>query len=93
MAVALQCRATPASLFQIRPLGNRLLNAALAVEALALLAFVYAPPVYHVLGQHPLTPAQWIPILISPWILLAAEEARKRVIRRRAGRFAKGRRS
>ncbi len=84
MAVALQCRSTPASLLQIRPLGNRLLNLALLVELLALLAFVYVPPVYHVLGQHPLTAAQWIPILITPWILLAAEEARKLYVRARA---------
>jgi CBS domain-containing protein len=60
MAVALQCRGTPASLWTIRPFGNRLLNAALLIEVLALLAFVYAPPVYHLLGQHPLTLAQWL---------------------------------
>jgi magnesium-transporting ATPase (P-type) len=82
-AVALQCRATPASLLSIRPFSNRLLNAALVVEAVALVAFVYAPPVYHVLGQHPLTAAQWIPVLVAPWILLGAEEARKLFVRRR----------
>jgi magnesium-transporting ATPase (P-type) len=81
MAVALQCRATPASLLSIRPLGNRLLDGALLVELLALLAFVYVAPVYHLLGQHPLSPAQWIPILVSPWVLLGAEEARKLAIR------------
>ena len=84
MAVALQCRGTPASLLSIRPFSNRLLNVALLVELLALAAFVYAPPVYHILGQRPLTPAQWIPILVSPWLLLLAEEARKLVIRRHA---------
>jgi hypothetical protein len=65
MAVALQCRATPASLLSIRPLSNRLLDAALLLELVALATFMYAPPVYHILGQHPLTPAQWIPILVS----------------------------
>lgn len=84
MAVALQCRATPASLLSIRPFGNRLLNAALLIEVLALLAFVYLPPVYHLLGQHPLSAAQWLPILVSPWLLLAAEEARKLCVRRLA---------
>lgn len=82
MAVALQCRGTPASLTSIRPLSNRLLNAALLVELLALSAFVYAPPVYRVLGQRPLTPAQWIPILVAPWLLLVAEELRKLIVRR-----------
>ena len=84
MAVALQCRGTPASLKSIRPFSNRLLDGALLVELLALAAFVYVPPVYCVLGQHPLTPGQWIPILVSPWLLLLAEEIRKLVIRRHA---------
>jgi hypothetical protein len=52
------------------------------VEVLALLAFVYVPPVYHVLGQHPLTAAQWVPILISPWVLLIAEETRELLVRK-----------
>jgi magnesium-transporting ATPase (P-type) len=83
MAVALECRSTPASIFSIGPFGNRLLNGALLVELLALVAFVYAPPVYHVLGQHPLSLGQWLPVLVTPWILLGAEEARKAVVRRR----------
>jgi Cation transporting ATPase, C-terminus len=85
-AVALECRATPASLFSVGPLGNRLLDAALAVELLALAAFVYAPPAYHVLGQHPLSAAQWLPIAVSPLLLLAAEEGRKALVRRRQNR-------
>jgi magnesium-transporting ATPase (P-type) len=91
MAVALQCRGTPRSLRSIRPFGNRLLNAALLVELLALSAFVYAPPLYHVLGQRPLTPAQWIPILVAPWLLLLAEELRKLIVRRHAQRVARER--
>jgi len=86
MAVALQCRGTPASLLAIRPFGNRLLNLALLAELAALAAFVYLPPLTHALGQQPLTAAQWVPILISPWVLLLAEEARKAVIRAGARR-------
>jgi Ca2+-transporting ATPase len=81
MAVALQCRGTPASLLSIRPFSNRLLNAALLVELLLLAAFVDAPPVYHVLSRRPLTPAQWIAILVAPWLLLLAEELRKLIAR------------
>jgi len=84
-AVALECRSTPASLFSIGPLRNRLLDGALLVELLALAAFVYAPPVYRVLGQHPLRAAQWVPILVSPWIIIGAEELRKLYVRRRNG--------
>ena len=85
-AVALECRGTPASLFAIGPFGNRLLNAALLAELLAVAAFVYLPPVYHVLGQHPLTASQWLPVVVAPWLLLAAEETRKALARRAASR-------
>ena len=44
MANAFECRSNPASLFSIGPLSNRLLDGAVAVEALILLAFVYLPP-------------------------------------------------
>jgi magnesium-transporting ATPase (P-type) len=83
-AVALECRSTPASLFSIGPFSNRLLDGALVAELLALIAFVYVPPVYHVLGQHPLTAAQWIPILVTPFVMIGAEEIRKRAVRHRA---------
>jgi magnesium-transporting ATPase (P-type) len=88
MVVALECRGTPASLFSIGPFGNRLLNGALLAELLVLAVFVYVPAVYHVLGQHPLTPAQWLPVLVTPWLLLAAEEARKAFARGRGRRAA-----
>ncbi len=86
MANAFECRATPASLFAIGPLSNRLLVGAVAVEALALLAFVYAPPIRSALGQHALGPAEWLPILATPLILLGAEESRKAIVRRRRNR-------
>ena len=83
MANAFECRSTPASLFSIGPLRNRLLVWAVITEALALLAFVYVPPIADALGQQPLEPAQWLPVLVTPFVLLAAEEARKAVVRRR----------
>jgi magnesium-transporting ATPase (P-type) len=85
-AVALECRSTPASLWSIGPLTNRLLNASLLIELLLLVGMVYLPPLYHVLGQHPLTAAQWIPVLVTPWVLLFAEETRKATVRARAAR-------
>jgi potassium/sodium efflux P-type ATPase len=84
MANAFECRATPASIFSIGPFSNRLLVGAVAVEALALAAFVYAPPIRAGLGQHALSPAEWLPLLVTPWIFLGAEEARKGIVRRRA---------
>lgn len=82
MANAFECRSTPASLFTIGPLSNRLLLSAVLVEALALLAFIYLPPLAEALGQQPLQASQWLPVLATPWLLLGAEEARKGVARR-----------
>ena len=86
LVVALECRGTPASLFSIGPFGNRLLNAALLAELIVLAAFVYVPTVYRVLGQHPLASAQWLPVFLTPWLLLGAEEARKAFVRGRRRR-------
>lgn len=86
MANAFACRSNPASLFRIGPLANRLLLAAVAVELLLLLAFVYLPPIAAVLGQRALAPAQWLPVLATPWLFLAAEETRKACVRWRQRR-------
>jgi Ca2+-transporting ATPase len=86
MANAFECRSTPASLFSIGPPSNRLLVGAVAIEALAIVAFVYAPAVRHLLDQRPLTAGQWAPVLVTPWLLIAAEEIRKAVVRARSGR-------
>jgi magnesium-transporting ATPase (P-type) len=83
MVNALECRSNPASLFAIGPLSNRLLVGAIGVEALILFAFVYLPPVQRVLGHHSLDLSQWLPVLITPLVLLVAEEIRKAVVRGR----------
>lgn len=81
MANAFECRSNPASLFDIGPLTNRLLVSAVAVEALTLLAFIYVPPIRDLLGQQPLTALEWIPVLVTPWVFIAAEETRKALVR------------
>jgi magnesium-transporting ATPase (P-type) len=90
MANAFACRSTTASVFTIGPFTNRLLNGAVVVEAAALLAFIYVPPIYRALGGRPLTAAQWVPVLVTPWILLGAEEARKARLRRRVPAARRG---
>lgn len=84
MANAFACRSNPASLHSIGPLSNPLLVAAVAVEALALLLFVYLPPLQGALGHQPLELGQWLPVAITPLVLLGAEEIRKAIVRRRA---------
>ena len=83
MANAFECRSTWASLRAIGPATNQLLVGAVAAEGLVLLGFVYLAPVRAVLGQRALTLAQWLPVLAAPLLLLAAEETRKAVVRRR----------
>jgi magnesium-transporting ATPase (P-type) len=83
MANAFACRSTPASLFEIGPLSNRLLVLAVLAELGMLLAFVYVPPVAALLGMQPLDLEQWWPVLVTPVVLLAAEEGRKALVRSR----------
>jgi magnesium-transporting ATPase (P-type) len=84
IANAFECRSNPASLFSIGPLSNPLLLGAVTVEALVLLTFVYLPPVQRVLGHDALDFRQWALVLVTPLILLGAEEARKAFVRARA---------
>jgi magnesium-transporting ATPase (P-type) len=86
MANALECRSETASPFSMGLLTNRLLIWAIVAEAAALLAFVYVEPLYAALGQIPLSIGQWLPVLATPFVLLAAEDARKSVVRRRSRR-------
>ncbi len=86
MANALECRSTPVSLFTIGPWSNRLLVGAVATEALALLIFVYAPRISAALGNHALRPVEWLPLLVTPFVLMGAEESRKALVRGRAAR-------
>lgn len=97
MANAFECRSTVASLRALGPATNRLLVGAVAVEFLALLGFVYLGPMQALLGHEPLTLGQWLPVLVAPVLLLAAEETRKAVVRRHrraaSGRSARGQRA
>ena len=85
MANAFECRGTGVA-GSLGPLSNRLLVAAVAVEALALLGFVYLPPMQALLGQQPLT-CQWLPVLAAPVLL-----SRPRRPARRSSAGAGGRR-
>jgi magnesium-transporting ATPase (P-type) len=83
MANAFACRSAPASLFTIGPLSNRLLVWAVLTELAMLIAFVYVGPLADLLGMRPLDLEHWLPVLVTPFVLLAAEEARKALVRAR----------
>jgi Ca2+-transporting ATPase len=59
------------------------LNGAVVAEFAALLAFIYVPFLYDLLGGQPLTPTEWLPVAVTPFLLLGAEELRKAWVRRR----------
>ena len=80
MANAFECRSASASLFSISPFANRLLLAAVGIELALLMAFIYLKPLADVLGLKMLTLDQWLPVIASPWLFVAAEETRKAVI-------------
>ena len=44
---------------------------------------VYFQPLSGLLGQRPLNGHQWLPILLAPFVLVAAEEVRKLAVRAR----------
>jgi magnesium-transporting ATPase (P-type) len=83
MANAFACRSDPASLLSIGPFSNRLLLGAVGVELATLLAFIYVPFLYDLLGGRPLSPVEWLPVIVTPFLLLGAEEARKAWVRQR----------
>jgi magnesium-transporting ATPase (P-type) len=84
MANAFECRSTTRSAFSGGVFANRLLALAVAVEALALMAFLYVPVLSRALRGDPPSGIGWIVILATPFILVGAEEARKTLVRRRA---------
>ena len=84
MANAFECRSDPASLFAIGPFTNRLLVGAVIIEGIALLGFIYIPPLARALGGAPLSLAQWALVAVTPFLLIGAEEARKAIARRHA---------
>jgi hypothetical protein len=60
-----------------------LLVGAVAVEAIALLVFIYWAPLARALGGAPLDPVQWALVAVTPFVLLGAEETRKMIVRQR----------
>ncbi len=84
MANAFECRSDPTSLFAIGPFTNRLLVGAVIIEGIALLGFIYIPPLARALGGAPLNLAQWALVAVTPFLLIGAEETRKAIARRHA---------
>ncbi|MBD2464742.1 cation-transporting P-type ATPase [Oscillatoria sp. FACHB-1407] len=79
------CRSEWASAFQLPWFQNRLLWVGIAVELVALWAFIYIPPLSRIFGTVPLASWQWLLLTVCPVVMLGAEEGRKAVVRRGVG--------
>jgi len=65
LAFAFQCRRTPDEGFFRKYLTNRLLLGITLVAILLHLSIIYIPPVSMIFKTKPLSPADWIPILVA----------------------------
>lgn len=77
------CRSELTSVFRLGVTSNRLLLLGIAVELLLLGLIVYTPPGNLVFGTEPLPAAIWPALILGAGGLLAAEEIRKALRRRR----------
>ena len=76
------CRHPRASAFSLELRGNRLLLWGVAVELLLLLAIVYTPWGQRLFGTAALSWPVWLFALPFPFVMMAAEEMRKALMRR-----------
>lgn len=76
------CRSEWVSVLRLRWRQNRLLWIGIGVEVVALLSFIYVPPLSQAFTTLPLAGWQWGLLLLCPPLLLGAEEGRKVWVRR-----------
>jgi magnesium-transporting ATPase (P-type) len=74
------------SVLSVGLLSNRLLLAGIAFELVLLLALLHVPFLQDAFHLQPLDPRAWALLAVIPFVVLAAEEARKAVLRRRGRR-------
>ena len=70
-------------MFAVGLLSNRFLLVGIAFEIALLLALLYVPVLQDAFHMRPLDPLAWPLLALWPIVVLAGEEARKAVFRRR----------
>ena len=86
VANAFACRSERDSILRLGFLSNRSLLWAIAAEIGLLAALIAIPPLRHVFDLEPIEPKYWPLLAAFPPLFMAAEEARKLVVRRLAPR-------
>jgi magnesium-transporting ATPase (P-type) len=86
VGAGLAFRTSRQSLFAVGIFSNRFLLVGIAFEIALLFALLYVPPLQDAFHMRPLDPRAWLLMALWPVMVLAAEEARKRILRKRATR-------
>ncbi|HEX6620981.1 MAG TPA: cation-transporting P-type ATPase, partial [Solirubrobacteraceae bacterium] len=77
-------RTSRESIFKVGLLTNRFLLVGIAFEIGLLFALLYVPALQRAFHMRPLDARTWLLLVVWPVMVLAAEEARKAIVRRRA---------
>lgn len=75
------CRSERLSIFQLGFFSNRLIWIGIGVEWALILSLIYFPALQTIFSTAPLSPVQWLALLICPPLVLMADELRKRFVR------------
>lgn len=77
------CRTEVASMFKIGLFTNKLLDAGVVFELALTAVLIYVPPLQNVFGTYPVSFNYWLFYVAFFPLLIAAEEIRKRAVRKR----------
>jgi P-type Ca2+ transporter type 2C len=84
IGAAMAFRTTRQSVFKVGLFSNRFLLVGIAFEIALLFALLYVPALQSAFHMRPLDARMWLLLAVWPVMVLAAEEARKAIVRRRA---------
>jgi Ca2+-transporting ATPase len=73
------CRSERVSIFRLGFFSNRLIWLGIAVEWALILSIIYVAPLQKIFATAPLTPWQWLMLILCPPLILMADELRKRI--------------
>ncbi len=74
------CRSERTSIFRLGFFSNRLIWCGMAIEWALILAIIYVTPLQKIFAVAPLSPLQWLLLILCPPLILLADELRKRLV-------------
>ncbi len=86
VANAFACRTERVSVLRVGPFGNRFLLWGIVFEVAFAALLIYAPPLQPLFGTAPVQAHWWVVLAAFMPLVFLAEEVRKAVVRRHAGR-------